>query len=283
MSTTLRRSPRIAAKQYQKDLLEKLKKYEEPEEDEAIVDEDSESELEIKKKPKKSTKSKSSRSKGVKKVPKDDSMEAVTVADDTGPEVIIKSDEAVVIYYDKFLTKEESRELFDAIMSSVEWRDEVVKVPFANKTTKAKRLTYSYGDVGTSYRYAGKNENPTTKWLKELLPIKERIEKITNSTYNFALLNYYRDGNDCIGAHSDSESGIVPESTIASLSIGIERDFVLQHKKEKSDRRVVCLGNGSLLTMGGKCQEFYKHEVPKRKRVTKGRINITFRKLKTDN
>ena len=39
------------------------------------------------------------------------------------------------------------------------------------------------------------------------------------------------------------------------------------------------LGNGSLLIMEGNTQRFWKHQVPKSKRIAEPRLNLTFRKI----
>jgi len=41
------------------------------------------------------------------------------------------------------------------------------------------------------------------------------------------------------------------------------------------------LGDGDLLVMGGDCQRHWQHCLPRRKRVTSARINLTFRYIST--
>ena len=82
-----------------------------------------------------------------------------------------------------------------------------------------------------------------------------------------------------MGWHSDDEKEIVTDSSIASLSIGIDRKFSFKHKvtKEKID---CLLESGSLLEMKGAIQKNWWHALPKSKKVIEPRINLTFRLMK---
>jgi alkylated DNA repair dioxygenase AlkB len=93
--------------------------------------------------------------------------------------------------------------------------------------------------------------------------------------YEQMIINWYRDGNDYIGSHSDSEIGLVPQSTIYSITFGGTRDFVIK-AKDGTYRTVLALKENTILKMGGSMQQYFKHEVPKRKSALP-RINVTFR------
>jgi len=115
-------------------------------------------------------------------------------------------------------------------------------------------------------------------FTKELLSLKIKVEEITNEKYNACLLNLYHDGEEGMGWHSDNESTIVSESSIASVSFGAERKFSLKHKESKETISLI-LENGSLLEMKGLTQRFWQHSLPKSKKVSKPRVNLTFRKM----
>ncbi len=148
------------------------------------------------------------------------------------------------------------------------------------KTYFPSRQTAVYGDPGLSYRYSGKNRE-AAEWLPVLRSLKERVEEATDRRYNFVLCNLYPDGTAKLGFHSDDERDLVPEATIASLSFGVQRDFVLKNNADKSDRVKIKLGSGVLLTMEGSTQKQWKHTVPRRASVKDPRINLTFRLVKT--
>ena len=113
-----------------------------------------------------------------------------------------------------------------------------------------------------------------------LLELKTRVEAACNAPFNSVLLNLYRDGADSMGWHSDDEPELGERPLIASLSLGATRRFRLRHRLRKDLEPVVIdLENGSLLIMEGDTQRFWKHQVPKSKRVAEPRVNLTFRQI----
>ena len=112
-----------------------------------------------------------------------------------------------------------------------------------------------------------------TPFLKE---IESQIAKICGFTFNSCLLNSYRDGNEGMSYHRDNERTLVEEYPIASLSFGAERKFQLKHR-ETGEKVEVLLENNSMLLMTGAIQEQWLHALPKSKKVTEKRINLTFR------
>jgi alkylated DNA repair dioxygenase AlkB len=91
------------------------------------------------------------------------------------------------------------------------------------------------------------------------------------------LANLYRDGRDSMGWHSDDEPELGPTPTIASVSLGARRRFVLRHKRKAAPAVELALESGSLLVMSGTTQRFWKHAVPKSATLGEARINLTFR------
>ncbi|KAK6335924.1 hypothetical protein TWF730_003299 [Orbilia blumenaviensis] len=114
--------------------------------------------------------------------------------------------------------------------------------------------------------------------------LKSIVERETGERYNFILVNYYADSSDSIAFHSDDESFLGPNPTIASLSLGTTRDFLMKHKSEKSLTLKLSLNNGEMVVMKGETQRMWMHSIPKRANTIKGgwtgggRVNITFRK-----
>lgn len=138
------------------------------------------------------------------------------------------------------------------------------------------RLTSWHGDAG--YTYSGRSFNPEP-WTEELAAIRDRLKELTGTEFNSVLANYYRSGNDTVGAHSDDEPELGPEPDdvrIASVSLGDRRRFVLKHK-ETGAKMEFSLGYGNVLVMGGKLQQHWKHSVPRTKKAVGPRLNLTFR------
>ena len=141
------------------------------------------------------------------------------------------------------------------------------------------RLSAWYGNEGASYTYSGLTLQPNA-WTDELLSIKQKIETISGATFNSVLLNFYRHGQDSMGWHADDEPELGKMPTIASLSLGAERRFLLRAKNNHHQKHEIPLNNGSLLVMSGNTQHYWQHAIPKTRLPTKPRINLTFRQIK---
>jgi alkylated DNA repair dioxygenase AlkB len=79
-----------------------------------------------------------------------------------------------------------------------------------------------------------------------------------------------------MGYHSDNEPELGPRPTIASVSLGDRRRFVLRHRKSGA-RWSWNLGYGDLLVMRDESQSDYAHAIPKTSRPVGPRMNLTFR------
>jgi len=144
-------------------------------------------------------------------------------------------------------------------------------------TMSRKTAWYGLQPFRYTYSHVERTALPFTHVLEDL---RRKCEETTGHTFNSALLNLYHHGMEGMGKHSDDEDSIVPKSGIASLSFGAERPFMFQHKKTR-EKIKISLSDGSLLLMKDLCQQCWWHELPKTKKVSGLRINITFRLMKT--
>lgn len=143
------------------------------------------------------------------------------------------------------------------------------------------RLQAWYADGAFPLNYSGMNIAPL-KMTAELGAIRERVQSLTGISFNGVLVTLYRDGSDSVGWHSDDEAEFGADPIIGSVSFGEERDFVLRHRRRRELAPVkIPLTHGSLLLMGRGSQIHWAHQVPKRKRVTRARINLTLRNVST--
>ena len=78
--------------------------------------------------------------------------------------------------------------------------------------------------------------------------------------------------------HSDDEKTLGLNTAIASFSFGAERKFSFKHKESKEVVSMM-LEHGSLLVMKGTTQTHWLHCLPKSKRITTPRVNLTFRTM----
>jgi alkylated DNA repair dioxygenase AlkB len=157
------------------------------------------------------------------------------------------------------------------LVAATEWRAETVVV--FGKRHLQPRLTAWHGDA--AYTYSGLTLAPLP-FSPLLQKIRTAVESATGHRFNSVLLNYYRDGRDSMGMHSDDEPELGPAPAIASLSLGATRTFLLRHKQTKRTLKLD-LPDGSLLLMAGALQQNWLHGINKTTRPVGPRLNLTFR------
>ena len=162
-------------------------------------------------------------------------------------------------------------------MKSIDWKQENLKI--FGKEVKTPRLTAFYGDKGVTYKYSGR-QFLGLQWISELFEIKEKTEDAAKVKFNSVLLNYYRNGNDSMGWHSDDEPELGLNPIIASVNFGQQRRFDFRSKSYHQLKHNILLANGSLLLMKGNIQHHWQHQIAKSKQPMNGRINLTFRQIR---
>ncbi|WP_322405271.1 alpha-ketoglutarate-dependent dioxygenase AlkB family protein [Massilia luteola] len=162
-------------------------------------------------------------------------------------------------------------EILARLLDETPWRADTVVV--YGKRYLQPRLTAWYGEA--SYTYSGLTLQPLP--LTPLLAqLRAAVEHVTGQRYNSVLLNYYRDGADSMGMHSDDEPELGPQPVIASLSYGATRTFLLRHRHTNRTVRLD-LTDGSLLLMAGTLQAHWQHGINKTAKLVGPRLNLTFR------
>lgn len=205
---------------------------------------------------------------------------------------------AILKYYPDFLLKEDADLYFDEY-KDLPFTQGRVRGGLEARTTCFFAIPTGDPEPATEerkYWYAGKSNTPLEAPPSMIL-LRDQIEEVTGVRANACLVNYYADGSRNIGWHSDSETSLVPESTICSLSLGAVRRFDIapipidrlnptivgtmtpEQRQAVTDAPTlkINLAHGSLLTMGGTMQRFYKHTVPKQLTIKEPRVNLTFR------
>ena len=176
-----------------------------------------------------------------------------------------------------FLPAAEAVQVYQDLRVDVDWEQE--SYVMYGREVASPRLTAWYGDPGRSYEYSGVRHEPIP-WQRTpaLSDLRERVQSATQASFNSVLLNYYRDGRDSVAWHSDDEADLGPRPVIASLSLGAARVFQFKRRDHAERPRIdLDLPSGSLLLMAGDCQRYWQHQIPKRKHLRDGRINLTFR------
>jgi alkylated DNA repair dioxygenase AlkB len=163
------------------------------------------------------------------------------------------------------------------LITEIPWRSE--SVVLWGKKYQQPRLIAWYGDVGTNYTYSGITLSPLP-WTQNLRDIKRSVEELAGATFNSVLANYYRNNRDSMGFHSDDEPELGHSPTIASVSFGETRTFVMRHKFRRDVSAVkLKLGSGGVLLMKGATQTCWEHGIPKQTRPCGPRVNLTFRRI----
>ena len=143
---------------------------------------------------------------------------------------------------------------------------------------RVPRLVAWYGDAGVSYSYSGLRHSALS-WTPLLAKIRAQVERAAGQSLNGVLLNYYRDGQDSMGWHSDDEPELGANPLIASLSLGGERRFDLRRCGSTRIEHSLVLTHGSLLVMAGATQHHWQHQVAKTRQPCAPRLNLTFRRI----
>ena len=169
-------------------------------------------------------------------------------------------DHAKLTHIIKYVTDPDS--LFNELQKNITWS--VWKYEVYDKEVDSPRLMAIIHFDKDKYSH-----------FPSLVAIKRRVEKLTKKTFRYAVLNYYRDGNDYISYHSDRE--VKDGQTVVSVTIGATRKFVLKHKFRDDVKYTFMLGHGDVLILNDYAiKKIYKHSVPKMANIGP-RINITFR------
>jgi alkylated DNA repair dioxygenase AlkB len=167
--------------------------------------------------------------------------------------------------------------VFASLLLELAW--EARTIVLFGKPVMQPRLVAWAGE--RPYRYSGRTLPPSPLG-PALSTLRSRVEAHVGQRFDHVLVNRYRDGSDSMGWHADAEPELGPNPTIASISLGAPRRFVLRHAREKGRAYEAQLGRGDLLVMGGACQHLFRHAVPKDASARGERINVTLRKVLHD-
>ncbi|RXK38521.1 hypothetical protein M231_04153 [Tremella mesenterica] len=196
---------------------------------------------------------------------------------------------ADVFYQPNFIDRDVAQEWYDSLLELDTWYQPMLKL--YGRTFPQSRQIAAYSIYpNTSLSYSGTNITMHHPFPPILETMRQRLEQELGVKFNHCMLNRYDSGDVYIGKHSDNLNNLV----IASISLGVERTFIMTPRIPSRRKGVVEvdegllrgrksmkweLGNGSLVVMQGRTQEFWKHEIPKEPKIKTGRISLTFRQL----
>jgi alkylated DNA repair dioxygenase AlkB len=175
--------------------------------------------------------------------------------------------EGIVLYPDAI---GDAGERFAALRGELDVRQEHLR--FFGRDVAMPRLTAWYGDAGATYTYSGLRNEPAP-WTSTLRRLRDDLNEALSLKLNSCLANWYRDGEDSMGWHSDNEREL--RDAIVSVSFGATRSFQLREGR-KGAPITLPLEHGSVLVMTVSSQRHYAHRLPKQRQAGT-RINLTFR------
>lgn len=195
--------------------------------------------------------------------------------DDFNPTKNFLPYEGTVNYYGLICLEQQADYFLKVFLETIEWRNDEAVI-FGKKIITKRKVAW-YGSKPFEYTYSNVTKH-ALPWTKELLALKQLVEKTTGETFNSCLMNLYHSGEEGMAWHSDGEKDLKKNGAIASVSFGAERKFCFKHKQtlEKID---IWLEHGSLLVMKDVTQTHWLHRLPPTKKVFTPRVNLTFRTI----
>jgi alkylated DNA repair dioxygenase AlkB len=145
----------------------------------------------------------------------------------------------------------------------------------ADGWSETPRLVLAFGDDASSFVDMG----PSLPWFAELDELRCRLASEAGHPFNYALVNWYRDGDDHAGWHADKMQFHEPGTSIAIVSLGNTRRFAVRDNERSAILGEVDLEEGSVLWMRGSVQEHYEHAILRADGLAGARLSITFRCL----
>jgi alkylated DNA repair dioxygenase AlkB len=152
--------------------------------------------------------------------------------------------------------------VFEQILTERSWEQRSRRM--YDQTVREPRLTAPWN--------AGSGEPLEPPILEEIrVALSDRYEREFDSVG----FNLYRDGQDSVAWHADHIKKEVDDPTVALVSFGEPRKFMLRPKEGGASKSFM-LGRGDLLVTGGKTQRTWEHSVPKVARAGP-RISLAYR------
>ncbi|MCU1716455.1 alpha-ketoglutarate-dependent dioxygenase AlkB family protein [Pseudomonas sp. 5P_3.1_Bac2] len=181
---------------------------------------------------------------------------------------------AELSFYPDWLDAATAAQWLQALVAQTPWQQP--RLVIYGREVTVPRLVAWYCDADVRYGYSGFTHE-TLPWTPLLAHIREDLEQRLGQRFNGVLLNYYRDGQDSMGWHSDDETELGRNPVIASLNLGGTRRFDLRRVGENRIAHSLPLTDGSLLVMAGATQHHWQHQVAKTRSLCTPRLNLTFR------
>jgi alkylated DNA repair dioxygenase AlkB len=183
--------------------------------------------------------------------------------------------DGMVNYFGRIMSVDTANNYLDILLKNITWKHDEAFI-FGRHIFTRRKVAW-YGDTDFEYSYSN-TQKRALPWTRELIDLKSLTEKISGQSFNSCLMNLYHDGSEGVSWHSDGEKDLKKDGAIGSLSFGAERKFIFKHKQNKTNVELF-LEHGSLMVMKGITQMHWLHRLPPASRITRPRVNLTFRTI----
>ncbi len=189
-------------------------------------------------------------------------------------EIIIKTDKSQLNLHNlKKDTISLVRRCVDDIKDQLQHNPEIIV--YGKKCYQRRSIGF-FSNESIGYYYSNKLMR-SKKLSPILIQLLNLINNKFNCKFNGILVNYYIDGNEYIGKHSDDEGNLGVEGVIA-ISYGAIRKFRIRDKKTNKIIQDIPTDPTKIIQMCGDFQKEFTHEIPVEKKVKEPRYSFTFRK-----
>ena len=164
--------------------------------------------------------------------------------------------------------------LFFELYTNLDWTELKPGLFSSWLTSPTCTCVYKYGNYKISPNIIPPVLHPYINRIAQIIGVDPEYLNCVNA-------NWYQNNTVGLGMHADNEGlfqGLNKPITIASLSLGASRDFVISVNSSGVEFKTL-LEHGQLVTMNGLCQAKCLHGIPESGTDSRGRINLTFRNL----
>ncbi|NMR24396.1 hypothetical protein HH219_02330 [Pseudoalteromonas sp. NEC-BIFX-2020_015] len=182
-------------------------------------------------------------------------------------------------YYSQFMSRSQSRAIFDWLNVRFDLNEpEFIEMPDGSEVNIFPwRMIFLEPRLEKSGLFSS-HHGRHAAWFPLLSRLQQQIAELTGVEFSVAVCLYYPDGKESLSFHSDL-SAFGPTDIIASISLGVEREFLIRSQNNDEEQHCVTLEDGSLLIMGEDFQDMYQHALASTPKAIGPRFNISFRQF----
>jgi alkylated DNA repair dioxygenase AlkB len=182
------------------------------------------------------------------------------------------------IIYDIFSENEKTNITKNKLLEEIEFHQ------MSSQQTLVPRLIAIQGEITNGYSPLYRHPADEQPVLKPFTPttklILDKLNKMLNLNMNHVLIQFYRNGEDNIGEHSDKTLDILKFSPIVNYTIGETRTLRLRNKNTKQ-KEYIELKDNSLFILGPETNKKWLHGIKSNSLIKDSRISFTFRTIAT--